>query len=289
LKAYLKQSDLLVNVSRFTRQLTSVWHKVLDERRQEKSRLEVVQQRKAVIEHYLINHAIHKLQIGTGENLLPGWLNTDLEPMAAEVIHLDALEPFPFKDNEFDYIFSEHMIEHIPYIGGLFMLKECFRVIKPGGKIRIATPDIEKIVGLFSATQTEEQKKYIEWSATQSIGLYRPEKTKLQQRRAEWDIDYTHIMRQYPDSSRDPACFIVNNFFRSYGHQFLYNELTLAGILHEAGFTDVCRYNPSESDDAELQNLETHGRLIGEEINNFETMILQAARPSAIENSRISH
>lgn len=287
MKANLKRSDLLVNVSRFSRQLPSAWQKVLDERRREKSRLEVTHERQSVIETYLSNHAVHKLQIGTGENQLAGWLNTDLEPMSHEVIHLDALEVFPFQDNEFDYIFSEHMIEHIPYKGGLFMLKESLRVIKPGGKIRIATPDVEKIVGLFSETLTEEQKKYIEWSATNSIGLYNPEKTRLQQRRAEWDIDYHHILRQYPDPSRDPVCFIVNNFFRSYGHQFLYDEISLTGILQEAGFTMIQRCEPSASDDFELQNLESHGRLIGDEINRFETMILQAAKPAGNETNRM--
>src|SRR5438477_50522 len=82
---------------------------------------------------------------GAGFNSLPGWLNTDLEPKSASVIYLDAAKPLPFAYSTFDYIFSEHVIEHIPYPQGLSMLKECFRVIKPGGTIRIATPNLEQI------------------------------------------------------------------------------------------------------------------------------------------------
>ncbi len=255
IKEKLKSYDLLVNLSRFSKHLPAIWQQIRDERKQEVAKRDVVNLRRQIIDDYLSNHQIHKLQIGAGENQLASWLNTDLEPVTTDILFFDALEEFPFDDNEFDYVFSEHMIEHIPYKGGLSMLKECYRVIKTNGKIRIATPDVENIVGLFSPTRSSIQRQYIEWSARNSLGLYSMEKTQLQLRREEWDIGYDHILRQYPEISHDSVCFIVNNFFRSYGHQFLYNEITLAGILREANFTNIQRYAPSESDDPELKNL----------------------------------
>src|SRR5215216_3456181 len=91
-----------------------------------------------------------KLHLGCGKHSLAGWLNTDMnECPASSIIKLDATKPFPFEPGSFAYVFSEHMIEHIPFKDGTSMLKECFRVLQPGGKIRIATPDFRFLVNLY--------------------------------------------------------------------------------------------------------------------------------------------
>ena len=77
-----------------------------------------------------------KLHLGCGPNRLPGWFNTDLKADGEYVFRLDATKPFPFPSNSFEEIFTEHMIEHIPYTKALSMLKECYRVLQPGGKLR---------------------------------------------------------------------------------------------------------------------------------------------------------
>ena len=43
------------------------------------------------------------------------------------------------------------------------MLRECFRVLKPGGTIRISAPDLRVLVGLFSDDKTTDQEFYIDW------------------------------------------------------------------------------------------------------------------------------
>ena len=40
------------------------------------------------------------------------------------------------------------MIEHLKYSDGQNMLKESFRVLKPKGKIRISTPDLQFLIDL---------------------------------------------------------------------------------------------------------------------------------------------
>jgi hypothetical protein len=69
------------------------------------------------IERYLDTHIVKKLQLGTGPNPLPGWLNTDLRPDSylehrETVVFLDAAKPFPFPSATFDYVFSEHRAHH---------------------------------------------------------------------------------------------------------------------------------------------------------------------------------
>ena len=84
---------------------------------------------------YQRTHDLRKLHIGAGTLTLEGWLNTDVHPAGASN-YLDATKRFPIADGTFDYVFSEHMIEHVPYCSGMTMLAECFRIARPGGKIR---------------------------------------------------------------------------------------------------------------------------------------------------------
>ena len=50
-------------------------------------------ERTAPIQAYLRTHVVRKLQIGAGENVLPGWLNSDIRPLNSNVLFLDAKEP----------------------------------------------------------------------------------------------------------------------------------------------------------------------------------------------------
>jgi len=59
------------------------------------------------------------------------------------IIVRDVRKKFPFKDDSIDYIYSSHLIEHLTKDQANKMLEECFRVLKIGGLIRIATPDLE--------------------------------------------------------------------------------------------------------------------------------------------------
>lgn len=205
---------------------------------------------KSSIEAYLKSHTVRKLQIGAEGNFLKGWLNTDLEPDSSEVVFLDATKPFPFENNSFDFIFSEHMIEHISYHQGLFMLRECYRILKPGGKIRIATPSLETL-----------------------LDLHKP-KTSLQERYIKWLTDLPEVKCYSP-------CLVINKNVRSYGHEFIYDYVTLKNSMETVGFIDIRQAIPGESSDENLQGLECHGKVIGdEEINRFETMVLEGRRSS---------
>src|SRR5688572_12758284 len=63
--------------------------------------------REITIRTYLKNHAVKKLQIGTGTNYLEGWLNTDRMPYSKRIAYLDVSRTFPFPDRTFDYVFTE--------------------------------------------------------------------------------------------------------------------------------------------------------------------------------------
>lgn len=279
IRQYLKEWRSLRLLVRTAKECRSGWSRVSAELEREEETDKMLARRQRAIQAYLDAHEAPKLQIGAGGNLLSGWLNTDLEPTSPDVFFLDATVNFPFPDNAFDYVFSEHMIEHVGYRQGLFMLAEIFRVLRPGGRVRIATPDMRKIVRLYGAEKSEAEKAYLEWSATEILGLYSPEKSMLQQRRPEWAIDHRHVERFYPEANEDSASFVVNNFFRGFGHQFLYDEQSLSAILLEAGFVDLLFCAPGESNDPILTGIERHGSRIGDLMNSVETMVVEARRP----------
>jgi predicted SAM-dependent methyltransferase len=207
---------------------------------------------------YLAAHSIRKLQIGAGPNPLPGWLNTDLHPdiypeWRDEIFFLDATKRLPFPDASLDYVFSEHQIEHIGEAEAREMLQECHRVLRRGGRIRLATPDLAVIMTLYDEPLDATQQHYLAWVSTKLDAQLRPEVAR---------------------------CYVVNQMFRAYGHQFVYDEAALRALLEDAGFVDVVRYAPGESGDSELLGLEAHGCAIDdEEVNRFETMALEARRP----------
>lgn len=212
----------------------------------------MIRRRDRMIADYLAQPGLKKLHIGCGHNKIAGWLNTDITDHA-DVAYLDATSTFPMPDASFDYAFSEHMIEHVPYEAGAVMFRECLRVLKPGGKVRIATPNLDNILALHTATPTEAQSRYIRWSTD----------------------------RHTPGRGQYSGTHVVNTFMNSWGHQFVYDVASLTRQLVDAGFTNVTVYRPEQSDDANLRGVEVHAREIGSvEMNEFETMVLEGTKPA---------
>ena len=109
---------------------------------------------------YLAGIRVAKLQIGSGHNLLDGWLNTTLYPLEPGTVFLDASRPFPMPADSLDYIFSEHVIEHPEFDEAEHMLRQCFRALKAGGRIRLATPDLKQIIALYTQPDADAQREY---------------------------------------------------------------------------------------------------------------------------------
>jgi predicted SAM-dependent methyltransferase len=72
----------------------------------------------------------------------------------------------------------------------------------------------------------------------------------------------SHYRLDLGDADQVRACFALNGAFRAWGHQFLYNERTLAATLHDAGFAGVVRCQYGESAHEELRGLERHEKSV---------------------------
>jgi predicted SAM-dependent methyltransferase len=196
---------------------------------------------------YLQKAVTPKLQVGGGWRLLDGWLNTDIEIIPG-VMCMDATRRFPFADDIFYRVYTEHMIEHVSYHEGVCMLKECYRVLRVGGAIRVITPNLATIVGLYGHDLCAAQKAYVEW------------------------ILQTFV-RECPPNSVS----VINTMFHEWGHQFIYDEKTLANSMHAVGFHSVRQCRLGESSFLDLQNMENEQRY-PEGLLNFESIALEAVK-----------
>lgn len=148
-----------------------------------------------------------KLNIGCGLNRKQGWVNIDLHPDVD--LSLDMREPIPLRENSATIIYSEHFFEHLDYPGpAQQFLKECYRILKPGGTFSVGVPDtqwpLEAYVG-------PDDKDYFAWSKANCLPAW-----------CQTRIDD------------------LNYHFRQDGeHRFAYDYETLYHVLIEAGFQNI--------------------------------------------------
>jgi predicted SAM-dependent methyltransferase len=159
------------------------------------------------------------LDIGCGRKNDPSFCNLDYNWYPGIDVCWDVTKGLPFPDTYVAGIFTEHMLEHIPFSAAINFLGECRRVLLPGGLLRIVMPDGE---------------------------LYLSEYSK-------------HLSGQpycIPNSGAElgfsSAIIDVNRIFRGYGHQFIWDFETLQAVLVACGFSNVVRRSFGEGADPKL-------------------------------------
>lgn len=200
------------------------------------------------IKEYLDENECRKLHLGASDMILPGWLNTDLFPHSRETVFMDATRPFPLPALSIDYAYCEHFIEHISLEGAASCFAEVHRCLRRGGVFRVATPDLQQYVGLFSGRLGPEQERFL-----QSFG------------------EFFKLERVSP-------CQALNHIAYNWGHRFLYTRAELFDGLRRAGFSEIVAKEVGESDHDALRSIEQHGKFFGDDMNRFETMVLEASK-----------
>lgn len=190
-----------------------------------------------------------KLHIGCGWNVLPGWINCDLRPRYSNVVPVDVRRGLPFPDGIFDYVFHEHVIEHLDRGDGLKLLEECFRVLRSGGTIRVTTPDLDFLWRLMREP-TEVTQRYVKETVANLL----------------------------PNEAAPHPVLVVNNFFKSFDHEFIYDLDFLSRTMERVGFAELRTATVGKSRDPNLDDLEHVGRL-PEGFLELESMVIEARKP----------
>jgi len=114
-----------------------------------------------------------KINIGCGVSGVPGWVNLDNSPTILlsrlpllkrwlaipawprDVLRRDVRRGLPFPDDSVSYIYSSHTFEHFAFDESLALGKECFRVLKEGGILRVVVPDLALVVKEYLADPSD--------------------------------------------------------------------------------------------------------------------------------------
>ena len=205
--------------------------------------------RKWRVNRFIRKHNVIKLQLGCWKNIKKGWLNTDksISGCLGGAIYMDVRKRFLLPDESVDFVYSEHLIEHLTFPEVNNMLNECYRVMKRGGIIRIATPNLNFLVDLYLHPEKDINKRYVELAAKKG-----------------------HLPQK--------PVYVINRFHTAWGHQIVYDYETLVELLKSCGFSDICRCGMSKSSSSELCDIEAHFNHMPYEFCCLETMILEAKK-----------
>ena len=89
------------------------------------------------------------LNLGCGPTFHPDWVNIDISPTDPRVRSADLTKGIPLPPNGCDAVYHSHVLEHLNREEARFFISECYRVLKPGGILRVAVPDLEQIARLY--------------------------------------------------------------------------------------------------------------------------------------------
>lgn len=144
------------------------------------------------------------INLGSGHWKFDGWVNVDLDLGSRPDVCVDLSRPLPFRSNCADFMNTEDFIDQLDLEHAALFLRECHRILKPQGVIRILTPDVEKLAHMY---------------------LHEPEALKTLWR------DHVGVPLRY-----GTAAEILNEGMRFAGHTFLYDAETFSDLAASCGF-----------------------------------------------------
>ena len=98
-----------------------------------------------------------RLHVGSGSQHLEGWINLDLRPLPGVDAVVDVTRGLAFKDAE--AVFAEHFLEHLAADHALDFLAEVQRILRPEGRIRLSTPNLDWVWATHYRLEAEPDDK----------------------------------------------------------------------------------------------------------------------------------
>lgn len=89
-----------------------------------------------------------KLHLGCGPRYIPGFVHVDAQP-APHVNIVGPVERLPIDDDSVSLVYASHVLEHFGRYEYKAVLKEWFRVLKPGGVLRLSVPDFAACAAIY--------------------------------------------------------------------------------------------------------------------------------------------
>ena len=207
----------------------------------------------SLLKKQIAEKRVDRLHVGCGNVLLNGWLNVLYEKRqvyghilrdnGALRLNYDLLKPWPVESDFIKFIAGSHFIEHLDLNDGLRFLQESFRVLRPGGAIRLSCPDLE----IYASHYIKRDKAFFDHKLIR-----------------EWCA--------FKKAETPGEIFVAKAYDSGGSHKWFYDFDSLKHILESAGFRRVKKCGRLEGVVPGLEIIEPSGR-------ELETLYVEAVKP----------
>jgi predicted SAM-dependent methyltransferase len=104
------------------------------------------------------------LNLGCGQRYHPDWTNINFTSTGKGVIAHNLNHGIPFPDQSFDVVYHSHVLEHFSKTEAEPFIKECYRVLRPQGILRVVVPDLEEIARMYLHSLDQVSDGLSEWA-----------------------------------------------------------------------------------------------------------------------------
>jgi predicted SAM-dependent methyltransferase len=185
------------------------------------------------------------VDIGCGRNVHKDFINIDYLWHPEVDVCWDVKQGIPFPKSSMKGVFVEHCLEHFSLPVAFAVLKECWRVLAPGGLLRIIVPDAELYLELYHKQRHGDENALFPFQESESFNdMFSP------------IMSVNRVFYQDRDS---PS-----------GHRFMYDFQLLKLLLHRLGFASARKVNFREGRDPIL--------LIDSESRRSESLYVEAEK-----------
>lgn len=193
-----------------------------------------------------------KLNIACGRDVKEGFINLDSVERENKLdMIVDITKKFPFENDSVEYIYAEQFLEHLMWLEGLKFLRNCFRVLKKDGILRLVLPHYKKIFQKYLEGDNEFFEVFFKGLNEGDLPYYcrvYNETEKVRRERKDDPPPEWHLSSRKKDRKRlELRCRrykynidIVDWFVHQYQeHLHLLDFESLKGDLLEIGFSKV--------------------------------------------------
>src|SRR6266852_2798057 len=166
-------------------------------------------------------------------------------PWSPSILIRDVRKPLPFSDGSVTAVYASHVLEHLYREEGQRLIAESFRVLAPGGILRIVVPDLRAIV-----------EEYL------GSGPLKNPRTESETLRPADQMNERLLMRWPTPASSHLLYRIYDAWQDFHSHKWMYDADSLMALLSKCGFVNVEGKDCFESRIADIRALEDRSRIL---------------------------